>query len=267
MATLEFKSAGSDKYFQEFADFLEQHASLRGRPRLLSYTELLQAVAIRMHFGVPWRQFTGYKVHWSTVYKQWETVCRLGLLQEFFQKNVIRFRASGLIPDAKSIIIDSTTIRNLLGSEGVSKDPATHWKHRGTKMHLIATHSGIPLAVTFSDVLTHDVRMVTPTVDAIPISTRRSTLLADKGYISRDLKAQLRRRGITLLFPHRRNMPPVTDRVAKKLRQRKRIEHNFAALKRHRLLSVRMDRKLTTFKGTCHFALTLQLYAKVKNFT
>ena len=147
----------------------------------------------------------------------------------------------------------------------MSKDPATGWKHKGTKLHLIATQGGIPLGVAFSDALTHDVKMVSETIDSIPISTKRTKLLGDKGYISKDLKKKLKTQQISLIYPHRKNMHPVSKGVKQQLRNRKFIEHNFSTLKRHRNISERSERKLYTFKSICYLALGIHLFAKVKN--
>ena len=265
MVLIEYNTKGLDSFIDDLSSFLEKQAGTRGRPRLFTCRELLTVVITHIHYGIPWRHFKGLKANWSTYFKRWSKICKAKLIEEFFQNSIKRFKASGLIKDSKSLIIDSTTVRNLLGSELVSKDPATGWKHKGTKLHLIATQRGIPLGVTFSDALTHDVKMVSATIETIPISTKRAKLLGDKGYISKDLKKKLKAQQISFIYPHRKNMRPVSKSVKRQLRNRKFIEHNFSILKRHRNVSERSERKLYTFKSVCYFTLGIHLFAKVKN--
>jgi len=107
--------------------------------------------------------------------------------------------------------------------------------------------------------------MVSATLESIPISTKRAKLLGDKGYISRQLKTKLKSEGVSLIYPYRKNMRPISKGYKLQLRNRKLVEHNFATLKRHRNVSERNERKLYTFKGVCYFALGIHLFAKTNH--
>ncbi len=82
-------------------------------------------------------------------------------------------------------------------------------------------------------------------------------VIADKAYDSDPLRARLKRRGIELIVPHRRNRikPPTQDRRRlRRYRRRWKIERTFAWFGNYRRLLVRWERHLTMYLAFFHLA-------------
>jgi hypothetical protein len=174
-------------------------------------------------------------------------------LSFFFYNYIQKLKYSGKIKDSKKLIIDSTTVANRLGSEEVSITPGSR-KHKGTKIHVIATESKIPIGITFSDAKTHDSQKVLDTIKTIKLSTSRATILADKGYVDKKLQILLKKQKINFLAVPKRGMKKqLTELQKQKMEKRPRIEHFFASLKRFRI-NCRLDRSISSFASFCFIA-------------
>ena len=85
-------------------------------------------------------------------------------------------------------------------------------------------------------------------------------IIADKGYDSDPLRKRLKRRGIELICPYRRNNKERKYHDGRKLRRYKRrwtVERTFAWLQNFRRLVVRWDRHITMYKAFFHVACLL----------
>jgi len=183
------------------------------------------------------------------------SLVKINLSSFFFYNCIQRLKHSGKILDSKKLIIDSTTIANKYGSEKVSISPGSR-KHKGTKIHVIATESKIPVGVTFSDAKTHDSQMVLDTIKSIKFSTSRATILADKGYVDKKLKKLLQMQNINFLAVPKKGMKKqLTELQKQKMEKRPRIEHFFSNLKRFQRINSRMDRSMCSFSSFCFIAL------------
>lgn len=153
------------------------------------------------------------------------------------------------------LVMDSTTVANKLGSEIVSISPGSR-KHKGTKIHVIATAGMIPLGVAFSDAKTHDIKMVISTIKTIKISTSGATIVADKGYVDEKIRRDLKAMKINFLAVPKKGMKRKLTHLQKlKMQNRHKIENLFAHLKVFRRLSLRMDRTMNSFSSFCYIAL------------
>jgi transposase len=77
-------------------------------------------------------------------------------------------------------------------------------------------------------------------------------VIADKGYDSEGLRERLRRRGVQLLAPHRKNRSKSRLQEGRALRRSKRrwtVERTIAWLGNFRRLVVRYDRSLTIYRS------------------
>lgn len=172
----------------------------------------------------------------------------------FFYNYIRKLKYSGKIKDTKKLIIDSTTVANKMGSECVSISPGSR-KHKGTKIHVIATESKIPVGITFTDAKTHDSRMVLDTIKTIKFSTYRATILADKGYVDKKLKNKLKKQNINFLAVPKKGMKKqLTPLQRQRMKNRSKIENFFSSLKQFQRVNNRMDRTISSFKSFCFIA-------------
>ncbi len=85
-------------------------------------------------------------------------------------------------------------------------------------------------------------------------------VIADKAYDSDPLRARLKRRGIELIAPHRRNRkkPKTQDgRKLRRYRRRWKVERTFAWFGNFRRLVVRWERHLKMYLAFFHLACLL----------
>ena len=91
-------------------------------------------------------------------------------------------------------------------------------------------------------------------------------VIADKGYDSDALRERRRRRGITLIAPHRSNRnrtAPQDGRVLRRYKKRWIVERSIAWLGNFRRLVVRYDRSLTIYQAFVHIACFIIVLRRV----
>jgi len=85
-------------------------------------------------------------------------------------------------------------------------------------------------------------------------------VIADKAYDSDPLRQRLRRRGIDLIVPHRKNRKKPATQDGRKLRRYRRrwkVERTFAWFGNFRRLVVRWERSLTMYLAFFHLTCLL----------
>jgi hypothetical protein len=117
---------------------------------------------------------------------------------------------------------------------------------RGLRLHLIATPAGLPISWALSDPKIDERQVLTAVLDHDPTLTadRPSlTIIADKGYVSRELETYLAERGVALLRPSYRNRTPHPgEQLLKPIRQL--VESIFGTLKEQRDLELHGGRSI-----------------------
>lgn len=152
--------------------------------------------------------------------------------------------------------------------KGGGDDVAYGFKGKGVTLHSIVEGEGRPLAVITTSAKGDERSQVSPLLELIRLKTNRcgrsrsrpKSLQADKGYDSRELRNDLRRRGIRPLIPRRkwvdrrqpRGRPPSsgTDRW--------KVERTFAWYqKKFRRLVARWERRRQYWNGFVLLAICL----------
>jgi transposase len=117
----------------------------------------------------------------------------------------------------------------------------------------LADGAGLPLAISIADGSKHDVTLVEQTLDDSLVEDLPSKLIADKGFDSRKLAAQLQKRKIQLIAPTRGGIRASKrkqdGRSLRRYRRRWKVERLFAWLKQFRRISTRWDKKAENFLG------------------
>ncbi|WP_255311227.1 IS5 family transposase [Streptomyces viridosporus] len=161
--------------------------------------------------------------------------------------------------------IDSVNMRALKGGDLTGPNPVDRGK-KGSKIHLIAERTGLPLSVGISGANLHDSQGLEPLVRGIPpIRSRRgprrrkpAKLHGDKGYDYARLRKWLRERGIR----HRLARKGVES--SKRLRRHRwTIERTMSWLAGRRRLHRRYERKAEHFLAFTSIACTLICYRRL----
>jgi transposase len=111
----------------------------------------------------------------------------------------------------------------------------------------------------------HDLSQVIPTYNNISIKIIRPKLIADKGYISNDLKLQLRDNDIQFIYPYKKTQKKSNTPTEKKiLKQRYIVENVFSWLQNYRRIRIRYDKHSNTFLQFYYFAMADLICKKIK---
>ncbi len=131
-------------------------------------------------------------------------------------------------------VVDSTpvecarsrpTVRrsNLAGWAGYSYCPSHSRFFWGLRLHLVCTPAGLPVTWALTDPKLDERQVLMAILDHDPTLTGQRnglTIIADKGYVSRELDSYLAERGVALLRPSYRNRTPRSgEHLLKPIRQ------------------------------------------------
>lgn len=133
---------------------------------------------------------------------------------------------------------------------------------------VVVDGQGVPLGVHLDAASPAEVSLLEPTLATIAVPRagpgrprqKPERVIADKAYDSDRLRARLKRRGIELIAPHRRNRkkPKTQDgRKLRRYRKRWKVERTFAWFGNFRRLLVRWERHLKMYLAFFHLACLL----------
>lgn len=116
---------------------------------------------------------------------------------------------------------------------------------------------GLPLSMDTASASPHEVTLIEPLVEKRVLRRKPRRLIYDLAADSDPLRTRLKRRGIELISPHRRNRskPRTQDgRKLKRYRRRWKIERSISWLQDFRRLVVRYDHYANLFHGFVQLA-------------
>lgn len=129
---------------------------------------------------------------------------------------------------------------------------------------------GVPIAVAIGGANVHDQKLVTETIQNIPVrrpqptTRKKQHLCADKGYDAKSVRHAVRRRRYTVHIPKKGESPAVPQRRRGRAR-RWVVERTHSWTNRARRLLIRWEKKATNYLGFLHlqFAITTLRFAGV----
>ena len=142
------------------------------------------------------------------------------------------------------------------------------FKGKGVTMHAMVDGNGSPLSVVSTGAAESEREQIGPLIDHLEVLTGKpgrpkklpEALQGDKGYDSRELRNQLRKRGVTPMIPRRSwpNRKPPKGRPPTKPIDRWKVERTFAWFQRkYRRLVVRWERRDKYWNGFIMVAVCL----------
>jgi transposase len=115
----------------------------------------------------------------------------------------------------------------------------------------VADASGLPVAACLAGAAPHEVTLVATALAGLFIAEKPEKLIGDKAYDSDTLDDDLlKKHGVEMIAPHRRNRTKAKTQDGRKLRRHKRrwkVERLFAWLQNFRRLVVRYERHADNF--------------------
>ena len=133
---------------------------------------------------------------------------------------------------------------------------------------VVVDGQGVPLGSQLTSASPAEVKLAESTLDAVAVprggrgrpQKRPLRVIADRAYDSDPLRGRLRKRGLLMIVPHRKNRraPSLNDgRTLRRYRKRWKVERTFAWLGNYRRLVVRYDRHLHMYRAFFHIACAL----------
>jgi len=122
-----------------------------------------------------------------------------------------------------------------------------------TKINALCDALGNPIRIIIDEGKAHDMRQAPDLVEGL-CSTE---LIADKGYDSDALAAQLEAQGCGVVIPARRGRKSPRIHDPDKYKHRFLVEIFFQRIKRNRRVATRYEKLAVTFSGMIHLAAIL----------
>lgn len=127
----------------------------------------------------------------------------------------------------------------------------------------ISEERGLPVAVSVASASPHETVLVATTLKERFVAKHPERLIGDKAYDSDPLDAELSRRGIALIAPHRdnrRKSRTQDGRVLRRYRRRWKVERLNAWLQNYRRVATRYEYKAENFLGFVQLACICILF-------
>jgi transposase len=158
------------------------------RKRKLDNITCVQEIMYVLRTGVQWSKLRSLSnTHWTTVYKRFRKWCQKDVFGKLWDDCVAEYvtkKGVDVIEPFRTLFIDSTMIKNVSGEDGTGRNPSDRGR-QATKMSIICDENQVPLSCTFYPANQSDCTTIEQSVDALKVRPVATTLVGDKGYISR----------------------------------------------------------------------------------
>jgi len=208
--------------------------------------------------GLAWRNIRS-PIKWQTLYGHFRKLASHNVFNKLFHH--LRQQYVKRVP-IDTLVVDSTFVMNKYGHNKKSRNKFYKNKH-GNKVSLVTDINGVPLSVIVNKGSVHDLSFMDRHITDIKPMIRRKkphTMLADKGYESKQLRGNLIDYGIQLMIPKKKGS--VSNYVYDKnvYKQRIIIENTFQRLKAFRRSAIRYDKIFSSFVAFTLLVMSILIY-------
>jgi transposase len=239
----------------------------KGRPDKEEVDHYINVIFKVIKTGIPWNSLTE-KLHFSTYHKKFVKWNNLNLFENIHKIIIKLLNSRNLLFDNnnKDLYIDSTMTKNINGHEYIG--PNHYDRNRnGNKISIIVTKSGIPLGLKLEPSNIHDINIVNDTIDNISVKIVGSRIGGDKGYISTDLKNNLKKnKDINLITCNKSNAKNNINTVEENnfLKRRYIVENTNAWIKDYRRVNNRYEKKALNYEQLIFLSINNIILNKFK---
>ena len=259
----------SDAQWERLRPLLPPQKPTTGRPSK-DHRLVVNAILWIDRTGAPWRDLPERYGPWKTAYSRFRRWRRDGVWDRVLAALQAEADAAGGV-DWGIHFVDGTTVRahqHAAGAAGSDAETEALGRSRGgfsTKLHLKAEGTGKPMAVAITPGQRHESAafggllrrgaVKRPGRGRPKVRPRR--VAGDKGYSSRAIRAGLRRRGIRVTIPRRRDERRRGRFDREVYRQRNRIERLINRLKQFRRVATRYEKRGAAYRAMVVIACIL----------
>jgi transposase len=206
--------------------------------------------------GLSWRNYRG-PINYNTLFYYNNKLAKERIFEKAYIKLLNDYYKTNKQSKIKYQLIDTTFIRNKLGSENISLNKFYRNK-KCSKISLLTDELGIPISIIYDKGSKADISFTKENINKtlIKINTKKymnnnkfkQILLADKGYTSKQLKEDLNKEGYIIIVPPKKNSKnifEIKDKIIYK--KRMKIEQIFSRLKQSRRIDTRYERKTINY--------------------
>ena len=227
------------------------------------YIQIIQSV---LRTGMQWKELNA-KLHYTTYHKKFIKWASLNVFSNAFYILTKMLKSLKYLDDAdlQNLFIDSSMVKNIRGIEGTGINHYDRGK-QASKVTVVVTRQGIPLGLHVETANKHDVTLVLGALDAIEIKIIGSRLIADKGYVSKNLKTTLRQqRQIYLVHPPKSTQNIILPQIQRNLLAKRNIVENFFSwIMNFRRIRVRYERQTHNYEQFYYLAMIQVIYKKCR---
>lgn len=214
--------------------------------------KVLESVLWVLNTGAQWHMLPQCYQNYKTVHRRFQHWCRNEVLRDIMINLANALRAEKVI-DKSECLIDATFAQAKGSGEAIGPTK----RRQGVKIMAIVDRHGLPLSVSTHAANHHDVTLVQLSFDFYMIEAKPDNLIGDKAYDSDELDAALRKQGIEMIAPHKRNRVKPKTQDGRRLRRYERrwiVERFFAWIQWQRRLLVRWEYDAKNFLGFVQLA-------------
>jgi len=226
-----------------------------GRPRKDNRL-VFEGILWILKTGARWKDLPDKYPHPSTCWRRLKEWYEAEVLKDMWRAFLSELDANGVL-DWEESFIDASFFPAKKGSSGQ--------RGKGTKCMVVVDGKGLPLGSHTDSASPAEVRLAEKTLQQIKVPkkgpgrprTRPKRVIGDKAYDSDPLRKRLRKRGINLLSPHRRNHRNYNrqdDRLWDRYRRRYTVERTFSWFGNFRRIVVRYEHQVCMYEAFIQIA-------------
>lgn len=234
-----------------------------------SHRTVINGILWILAAGAPWRDLPERYGNWSTVYKRFVRWRKSGIWDRIYM-NVLRSLDRELDIDDSLWCVDGTIVRAHRSAAGSrsseATEPTNHALGRSqggfsTKIHMLTSGQGIPLAFVLTPGQAHESRSLESLFEQqLLAKTRKPKALAgDKAYSSNKIRTKLLSQGVKDVIPTRSTEKRNAKFPKATYRKRNIVERVFGWLKENRRIATRYEKQANNYLAFLKIASTRML--------
>ena len=248
----------TDEAWEQLEPILSPLLSKRGAPAKLELREFVEAVLYVGRTGIPWRDLPACFGAWDALYNRFRRWEKAGVWESLWRALQVSKSTS-----AQRLFVDSTVVRahqhaaggRVRGARAVGRSRGGF----GTKIHLVAADERTALGVVITPGQSHDAPVFEAVMCELPDETAAEVVVADRGYDSDKIRADLKGAGFQAVIPPKRNRKIRLDFDREVYKEREKAERLMSRTKRLRRVATRYDKLGHVFLAMVHISFIVSI--------